>query len=64
MLRVGDTLSLSWAADNNTETISLHNLHADELTLIVRRAKGEPLHFVIARTVTPENSARMIQRYG
>lgn len=61
----GDRIRLTWTADNNNETFRLASLHADELHLIIMRADAKPhATFLVDHSVTPDNSARMIQRYG
>jgi hypothetical protein len=67
VLRPGDRLSLRWVADNNCETIRSHGLHVDQLDLIAVRgfgSKARTFAFMVAHGVGPDNSARMIRRFG
>lgn len=63
-LRPGDTLTLHWVRDNNSETHRDTGLHADELRLIVRTRKGTgPLdEYLIESAVRLDNSARLVRR--
>jgi hypothetical protein len=65
LLRPGQRLALKWTADNNTENIRWAKMHADELRLLVYRPHHAwPRSFLIQARVAPDNSARMIRRYG
>jgi hypothetical protein len=64
LIHAGDVLHLVWTADNNTGYITENGLHADELTIRVGR-NGKIVHTLrVAHSITPDNSARMVQRYG
>jgi hypothetical protein len=64
LTRPGDMLMLVWTADNNTSYIRDAGLHNDELTIKIVRG-GKVVHTLfVAQSVTPDNSARMIHRYG
>jgi hypothetical protein len=64
LIHAGDFLHLVWTADNNTETLRDLDLHADELVLKIER-NGRIVHTLhVAHSVAPDNSARMVQRYG
>jgi hypothetical protein len=63
LLKVGDRLALSWAADVNTDTVTAAGLHCDQLRLRVHRG-ARPLVFPIATSVCPDNTARMIRTHG
>jgi hypothetical protein len=63
-LRVGDELHVHWRADNNTDTIRQANLHADEVRLIVRHEGKPNATYRVGNAITPDNSARMVRRYG
>lgn len=64
LIHAGDVLQLVWAADNNTGYARDNGLHFDELVIKIQR-NGKIVHtFRVAYSVTPDNSARMIQRYG
>jgi hypothetical protein len=64
-LRVGDTLTLSWVADNNSDVIRDAGLHTDRLTLCVTRGEGGKRYaFHVREQTGPDNSARMIRRNG
>jgi hypothetical protein len=62
-LRVGDQLRLAFVADNNTETIRTAGLHIDNLHLDVIRSR-RPMRFLVAYSVSYDNSARMVRREG
>ena|SRR5690349_21407991 len=69
ILRPGDTLTLIWTADNNTETIRKASLHTDTLHMDIRRSArlaSDPavLRFHVDTRISLDNSARMIRRYG
>ncbi len=66
-LRPGDTLSLSWVADNNSDVIRDAGLHTDRLTLRVTRGYGDKRKqyaFHVDERTSLDNSARMIRRNG
>ncbi len=71
-LRAGDRVTLEWIADNNNDYLRDAGLHQDELRLSVARGdtsdpkKHKPVagKFLIDKRVCPDNSARMIHRYG
>ncbi len=63
LIKPGDALTLQWAADNNSDTVRKAGLHVDELRLLVRRG-DRTLTFHLQRSITPDNSARMIRRHG
>lgn len=64
LIHAGDVLLLVWAADNNTGYARDNGLHFDELVIKIQR-NGKIVHtFRVAHSVTPDNSARMVQRYG
>lgn len=62
LLRKGDRLTLSWTADNNTGVVRA-GLHADDLKLVIDRGDWR-MTFIIAHSVTPDDSARMVRRTG
>ena len=62
-MRVGDVLSLEWTAGNNCEANKTVGWQRDELRLVVTRGKRRFVFLVDART-GPDNSARMVRRYG
>lgn len=64
LLRAGDTLALHWEADDNSSNIRAAELHSDTLHLRVTSPKGKARMFLVVRNVSPDNSARMIRRYG
>lgn len=63
MLKEGDILTLSWIADNNSETIRQARLHVDRVSLYVKRG-DKKLQFHLQTAITYDNSARMIKRNG
>lgn len=63
LLTPGETVSLGWIADNNSETLQDAGFHSDELQLTAIKGKRKRV-FGIATQVGPDNSARMIRRYG
>lgn len=63
-LSVGDELHLKWTADNNSATIRLADLHADEVSLRVRKAGGKTFTYLLGYTITLDNSARMIRKWA
>jgi hypothetical protein len=63
LLKPGDQLILSWVADNNNATIREADLHVDEVALRIPRTK-RVLVFRLVTAITPDNTARMIRRYG
>jgi len=70
LLRAGDRLRLEWVADNNNDNVRGVGFHCDELRLIVVRtnkrtdASHDTMTFRIVTQVGPDNSARLIRRYG
>jgi len=61
-LRTGDTLTLAWSADNNSETLRDAGLHADELRIVITgRKTGTSPTFLVEYGINPGNSARMIR---
>lgn len=64
LLRVGDRLALLWVADNNTTVIREADLHADSMNLLVKRGQTRTLEFALDYRITPDNTARMIRRFG
>lgn len=62
-LRAGDVLSFTGIADNNTDVIRAAGLHHDELRVHLTRA-GKTSTYLADSRVSPDNSARMIKRYG
>jgi hypothetical protein len=63
LLSPGEAVSLGWLADNNTENLQNAGFHCDELQLTTTKGKRKRV-FAIATQVGPDNSARMIRRYG
>lgn len=63
-LRPGDTLRLHWLAGNNSESLDRVGMHRDELRLEVTDRRGKRRTYLVAIKVGPDNSARMIRRYG
>lgn len=66
-LRNGDTLTLSWVADNNNQYVNAAGLHVDEVRLIVvREVKGtrKKHTYKLVTSVCQDNTARMIRRFG
>lgn len=64
LMRAGDSVRLSWQADNNYDALREVGFHADELRLSVHRGESRVMHFLITRSVGPHNSARMIRPDG
>lgn len=62
LLRIGDVLSLHWVAGNNNQYIDGAGLFADEITMVISRPTGDPLHLFLGYSVVADNSARMIRR--
>ena len=67
-LKVGDSLTLRWTADNNTGTLIDAGLHCDTLELLVRRTSKTGKHFIftyhIDTSICPDNTARMIRGFS
>lgn len=63
LLRKGDELRVEWVADNNNQNHKSVNFHCDQLFLHVIRGDRE-LTFLIAESVGPHNTARMIRPDG
>jgi hypothetical protein len=64
LMRAGDIIRLYWTADNNTQYVDTAGLHADELRIGIVR-NGKIVHTLsVAHSLTPDNSARMVKRYG
>lgn len=63
-LKVGETIVMHWTRDNNSETIRKADLHVDELTVSVGKegAQNGARWYHIATRITPDNTARMVQR--
>lgn len=61
-LRVGDTLHVSWTADNNNEPVRTAGLHVDNVHLIVNAGTSTRRRYLLAYSVCYDNSARMIRR--
>lgn len=65
LIGAGDTLTLHWTADCNTGTIREAGLHVDTLTITATSASGKRERtFHVDTSITPDNSARMIRRFG
>jgi len=60
LLRVGDDVSLVWAAGNSNGYLTEAGLHRDELRFIVKRGE-RTMTFHVMTDVCPNNSARMIK---
>lgn len=63
LLRTGDVLRLDFVGSNNNGYLKEAGLHLDSLTLSVTRGKRR-MEFLLATSVCPDNSARMVKRYG
>jgi hypothetical protein len=65
-LRAGDVVTLVWTADNNTDNYKAVGFHADELTLVAIDPTGKRPErtWLVAYSVGPDNTARMIRRHG
>lgn len=63
LLRAGDTLTLKWIGSNNNENTEAIHWHRDELRMVVARGE-KAMVFLIEAQTGPDNSARMVQRYG
>lgn len=61
-LKVGETIMMHWTRDNNSETIRKAGLHVDELTISVGVQGKSARWYHIDTRITPDNTARMIQR--
>jgi hypothetical protein len=64
LVKPGDRLTLSWAADNNNDLITAAGLHADQLSLLISRGARTVYEFVVRHEVAPDGPARMIRRNG
>jgi hypothetical protein len=60
ILKVGDELSLKWIGSRNGYTREA-NLHMDSLNIEVKRGNRR-MTFMMSQHVSPDNTARMIQR--
>ena len=64
LLKVGDTLTLSWTADGNSNDYTKAvELHADTLRLVVTRGQ-QRLIFLLDTSICLNNSARMVKPLG
>lgn len=65
-LRVGDVVSLAFLGDHHSNGyVKVAGLHADSCELrVTRGGNRQALVFEVATTVTPSNSARMVQQYS
>lgn len=61
-LRTGDTLHLSWTADNNNDAVRTASLHVDMVHLRVNPNTPKARKYLIGYQVGPDNSARMVRR--
>ena len=62
LLKVGDTVSLLWSADNNNGYLDDAQLHNHELDIeIHRKGQAKPLRIYIDHRIGPANSASMIR---
>lgn len=64
LLRTGDLLTLKWVGGNNNDNNKGIGWQRDELRLIVTRGDKKHMAFFIEAQTGPDNSARMISRYG
>lgn len=65
VMRPGDSVHLSWIADNNCGNTREVGFHHDELRLLLTGPEGKNRRTFLARVeVGPDNTARMVQRYG
>jgi hypothetical protein len=63
LLAAGETLTLLWIADNNSQDLRNAGLHHDALE--IKAVKGKRTRvYKICDQVTLDNSARMIRRHG
>lgn len=60
-LRTGDRVTLYWKADNNNGTLTEAGLHMDVLHIRLHTPPKPPRELHVATSITPNNSARMIQ---
>jgi len=63
-LRPGDTLHLSWTADNNNDLTRDAGLHVDHVHLVVNRGTLKDRRYLVGYQCSADNSARMIRRNG
>lgn len=63
-LRVGDTLRVSWVADNNNGYSNEVGLHVDQVKLVATSAKGRVSAWNLGWSLCQDNSARMVRRNG
>lgn len=61
LLRAGDCLMLCWVAGNNNGYLDEAALYSDELFVVIRRGQRR-WTFLVAHSVCPANTARMIRR--
>jgi hypothetical protein len=63
LLRKGDVITLQWAANNDTDAQHEHGVVTDDLHLVIQRGDKRMTFFITSQT-GPDNSARLVQRYG
>lgn len=61
-IAVGDTLSLEWIANNDNDNYRSVGFHRDELRLVIGHKNGKAERYLVAVSVGPDNTARMIRR--
>jgi hypothetical protein len=61
-IAVGDTLKLEWTAGNDNDNYRSVGFHRDELRLVIGHKNGKAEKYLVAVSVGPDNTARMVRR--
>lgn len=61
-IRIGDTLQLRWTRSNNNDNNRRIGWERDELYLGIHHTKGRDEEYLVAVSVGPDNTARMVRR--
>lgn len=60
LLKIGDEIRLKWTADYGSSPVTREaGVHVDQLLLMVQRANGSRLHFIVRQSTCRDNTARM-----
>lgn len=58
---IGDTLSLLWTRSNDCDALRAVGYHQDQLSLSIRKPSGTVQTYLVAVSVGPDNTARMVR---
>lgn len=60
-LQVGDTISLTWHRDNNTDILRDAGLHQDELLVTITKKGGKKETYLLDSSTCRDNTARTVR---